>query len=454
MRGRLTREKRLEISVTRLKKSNASLRSEMQELKRIIKTQKQHINQLELKLEDKEFQRKRLLERLYKSNSEEPDQKPLGKKPGSLGYHRPKPHDQDITEEIKLTPTRCPYCKRRDGLGPVKDTMIKYTEDIVIVPEQIVKKYIITTHWRGNCKEYVRSDRAPPHLGRIGTNVMAYVLYARYRLRLPYNRIRQSLKDLHHFDLSEGEITLQLVKAKELFKEDYDAVIELIRIADKVYCDETGWRIKGTNFWIWVFVTDKGIRYVIEDTRGKGVAQDALGDKQDRVLISDFYAAYKNIPGENQYCWVHLLRDSKDTESVFHDDLKEAYHQLKSELAQPRGKRAYKRLDKLLQDISEKQYVNGSIQRIKTLQKRIAKTRLQLLTCLKYEGVLPENNTAERALRNHVVMRKIFGGSRSLDGAKAMEVNTSVIDTLLHQQADKGFFEVMLPKLKELRREV
>jgi transposase len=354
MRGYLTREKRLEISVMRLKKSVASLREQVKELTTSLQERDNRIKELEVKLQDKELQRQKLLERFYKPNSEEPNPKPLGKRPSTQGYHRTKPKDEDVTEEIKLIPTRCPCCKRRDGLGPVKDTLIKYTEDIVILPEKIVKKYIITTHWCAYCKEYIRSDKVPAPLERIGTNVMAYILYARYRLGLPHHLIQQSLKDLHHFNISEGEITLQLEKARELFKNDHAAVIELIKIADKVYCDETGWRIKGKNFWIWVFVTDKGIRYVIEDTRGRGVAEDALGDKEDRVLISDFYAAYKSIPGHNQYCWVHLLRDSKDTESVFHTDLQEIYHTLKLELAQPKEKREYKRLDKLLQDIAEK----------------------------------------------------------------------------------------------------
>jgi hypothetical protein len=53
-------------------------------------------------------------------------------------------------------------------------------------------------------------------------------------------------------------------------------------------------------------------------------------------------------------------------------------------------------------------------------------------------------------LRNSVVMRKIFGCSRSsIKTAKIMEVNTSVIDTPLKQNPDKRFFEVILPKLKE-----
>jgi alpha-amylase/alpha-mannosidase (GH57 family) len=285
-------------------------------------------------------------------------------------------------------------------------------------------------------------------LERIGPNVTGYVLYARYRLRLPFNKIKQSLSDLHNFHLSEGEISNQLEKAKEIFKEDYETVIELIRISDKVYCDETGWRVRGKNFWIWVFVTEEGVRYVIEDTRGKGVAEKALGDNENRVLISDFYAAYKNLPGENQYCWVHLLRDSKRSESVFHKDLKKAYAILKQELSKKLKERNYKRLDKLLGRISQKKYADENISLVQKLQKRIRKNKKELLTCLKYEGLLPENNTAERALRNSVVMRKIFGCSRSLKTAKIMEVNTSVIDTLLKQNPDKRFFEVILPKLR------
>jgi molybdopterin-biosynthesis enzyme MoeA-like protein len=299
----------------------------------------------------------------------------------------------------------------------------------------------------------VRSNKVPPDLERIGPNVMAYVLYARYRLRLPFNKIQQSLADLHNFKISEGEIANQLEKAQELFKNDYANICELIKISDKVYCDETGWRIRGKNFWIWVFVTEREIRYVIEDTRGGGVPRTALGDNPDRVLISDFYAAYKKIPGRNQYCWVHLLRDGEHTESKLYDDLANIYQQIKDELKKEIKDRDKKRLDKLLHEIAAKNYEAKSEaldKKIKTLQKRIAKTAPNLLTCLDFENVLPENNTAERALRNNVVMRKIFGCSRSVASAKVMEVNTSVIDTLLRQNPDNSFFDLVLPKLKKV----
>jgi len=188
---------------------------------------------------------------------------------------------------------------------------------------------------------------------------------------------------------------------------------------------------------------------VIEDTRGKGVPTNALGDKEDRVLISDFYAAYKNLPGKNQFCWVHLLRDSKATQSKFHKDLKNIYSELKAELAKDLQDRNYSRFNESLKDISQKKYSGENILQVQKLQKRIERNHKQLLTCLEYAGVLPENNTAERTLRNSVVMRKIFGCSRSVKSAKIMEVNTSVIDTLLKQNSEKRFFEVILPKLKK-----
>lgn len=453
MRGKLSSEQRLKQNNQRLKSNNLRLRQEKLGLQKENQQLKDKVQELEQKLENKELQRKNLQEKIYKTNKKGINAKPLGKKPGERGYSRKDPQPEDVTEEVKFIPNQCPYCHQHD-LKPSQKTIIKYQEDIVIVPHKIIKKYVITKHWCPHCQEYVKSDKIPPNilnLERIGPNVLAYVLYARYRLRLPFNKIQQSLKDLHNFEISEGELANQLAKAQEIFHQDFEAIKELIKISDVVYCDETGWRVRGQNFWIWVFVTKEGIRYLIEDTRGKRVAEQALGDKEDRTLISDFYAAYGSLPGNNQYCWVHLLRDSKKTESPLHEDLKQVYENIKLELAKEISKRDFERLDRLLENIAIKKYPQKNILAVKKLQKRIAKTKEQLLECLKHDDVLPQNNTAERALRNNVVMRKIFGCSRSLSSAKIMETNTSVIDSLLLQNPHKSFFEVILPKLKKNR---
>lgn len=435
--------------ISRLEKANEELRarikeqdSEIKRLKGAIKEKDKRIKELEEKLEDKEAQRKQLLEHLYKGNrgKKEGGGKP-GKRKGARGYQRPKPREEEVTEQKVYSLGRCPRC--RGQVGKAVDEVVKYEEDIAIVPQKIIRKHIIGRHWCGRCGEFVRASEAAD-IKRIGLNVMAYILYARYRLRLPINRIRQSLRDLHDFRISEGEIVGQLEEAQQLFSRDYEGVVELIKQSDRVYCDETGWRVGGQNWWMWVFSTDEGRRYVIEESRGKGVAKRALGDKQDRVIISDFYKAYKDLPGKKQKCWVHLLRDAKEASEDMYKDLKGVYEELTSEIEKEKESRDKERIEEELEVIEEKYYKE---KKASPLQKRIREYRKELLTCLDYDNVLPQNNEAERALRGQVVMRKIFGGSRSVNGAKVHEVNSSVIDTKL--KGNPNFFDVFVPLLRE-----
>lgn len=444
-KGQLSREDRLRISNTKLRNINHRYKAKIKELELADKAKDEKIKELESKLEDKESQRKQLLSYLYKPNKEEKDKKPLGKKLGSRGYQRPKPNDQEVTEQFTFTLNKCPAC--RHPVGKAVDTIIKYQEDIVLTPDKILKKFTVTRHWCGNCDAFVKVKDLPP-MDRIGINVMGYVLYARYRLRLPFNKIKQSLKDLHNFDISEGEIANELEKAQLLFGKDHEMIKEFIKIAKVVYADETGWRMNGNNWWLWVFVTDKGIRFVVDDSRGKGVPQEVLGDNANRVLISDFYAAYKNLPGNKQKCWVHLLRAARHIGGQFSEDLQETYQFLLRELEKKKENRNSAIIRVMLKCLAKNKFPEPGIDK---LQKRIKQYTEELLTCLKYDNVLPENNTAERALRPQVVMRKIFGGSRSLNGVQAHAVNTSVIETKLKE--NPNFFEVILPLLKKRREE-
>jgi len=332
MRGQLTKESRLQISVTRLKNESKKYREAISDLKNIIKNQGKEIAELKSKLLDKELQRKELLTFLYKPKKQNKEKQKLGKKPGAKGFHRAIPKDESVTQEYSYTLKQCPICK--DPVGGIVDTVIKYTEDIALKPPPTITKHIITRHWCSHCETYVKSPNVPL-IFRIGINTLGYTLYARYRLRLPMEKIKESLHDLYNFKISEGEISNKLQEAKELFGKDYETIIALIKESTRVYADETGWRMDGKNWWLWVFVGDNGIRYVIEDTRGKGVADNALGQKEDRVIISDGYAAYQNLYGDKQQCWVHLMRVAKNYSPPLYGDLVVLYKKLLIELEKP-----------------------------------------------------------------------------------------------------------------------
>jgi hypothetical protein len=262
------------------------------------------------------------------------------------------------------------------------------------------------------------------------------------------------LSDLHDFVLSEGEIQNQLTEAKASFGDQYDLICGLIRTAKVVYADESGWRMDGDNWYIWAFVApeDGAIRYEVNETRGGGIAKDALGPKQDRVIVSDGYAVYNNIPGWNQQCWVHLLRVAKAKSPALYGELCKLYSRLLRELEKPVEQRNKQQMSDRLTKLQTKTYRKTVEPLAPEVQVRITKHHDQLLACLNHENVLPENNTAERAIRPQVILRKIFGGNRSPTGAKTHAVNTSVIATKLAQHKGKGFFEVMLPLIQEAQR--
>lgn len=445
MRGVLTREQRLQTSVTRLKHSAQKLRMEIKELRCALREKDKRIAALEAKLADKEGQRKELLSYLYQPKRKTDDPKPRGKKPGTAAFHRPKPKPEDVTERHTYALRECPACRRE--VGPAVDTVVKYEEDIVLVPKKTVKEFAISRHWCPKCETFVRSASVPP-ISRIGPNVLAYVLYARYRLRLPFRKIKESLADLHTFTISEGEIAEKLKEAELLFGKDYEAITELVKTASVVHADETGWRMEGEHWWLWCFVAPQGVRYVLEDTRGKGVAEQALGEKRDRVIVSDGYAAYKNLAGEKQQCWVHLMRKAKLHAPMLYADLAFLYHQLLLELEKSVPERNMAYFEERLDHFVRKRY--GEPEARQT-QERIRRDRDDLLTCLLHENVLPENNTAERAIRSQVVMRKIFGGSRSPAGASAHAVNASVIATMQKRYPEKGFFDLIVPLIQKRR---
>jgi len=70
------------------------------------------------------------------------------------------------------------------------------------------------------------------------------------------------------------------------------------------------------------------------------------------------------------------------------------------------------------------------------LANRLSKYEKKLTTFLHHRGVDATNNAAERSLRPAVIMRKITGGSRSDQGAKAWAILASIIRTSQQQGRD------------------
>jgi len=141
-----------------------------------------------------------------------------------------------------------------------------------------------------------------------------------------------------------------------------------------------------------------------------------------------------------QRCWAHLIRELRELAKNFpqavslYNAMRNLYYRLKKAVSEnpppeERDRLHRNALTKLRWWVN-KEYTEPEINRI------LAKIRRGLkhwLTFLLISGVEPTNNRAERALREHVVQRKIIGTLRNSKGTTIYETMMTMIATWKQQ---------------------
>lgn len=423
-----------------LQKENAELRKKKEALEKKKRELENEIGKLEGSIAKLIGHRNKLAGMLFKPNlkktADEPTKKKRGAQLGHKGHGRKTA--QRIDQEKAIHLSHCPHCQHE--LEQNNSFYERIVEDIQLPIKTVVTKYLIQRQWCGHCRKEVHGEPEGtlPHF-RFGLNLIIWILFQKYQLRLPLSLIVASLKEQYAFKISEGGIQGILHQMNTRFGPRYQELIEEIKQSKVKHADETGWRIGGQNAWCWLFSSQNSILYTIEDTRGKAVPEKILGEKPRGVLVRDDYGGYKKLNMEQQSCWAHLLRNSrepaeKETASAEMKDLHQILKAMFLELDQSlkndsleKRKQLYPSYLARISEIIETAYVCPEAKKI---QVRISNQNANLITALLHNNVPLTNNEAERNIRKMVVTRKISGGSRSNAGAATQAVNLSIVKTL------------------------
>lgn len=427
------------------KQKSDRLEELLKERDKFIKELEREKDALEKSIGELKRQREVYKGMVYKPNRKEekrniPNKRTVGGQTGHTGKARNLP--ETINKEFYVFANHCPHCNT--PLTRTKATTTHIVEDI---PEpQTVKtvtsKYVAERQWCSTCqKEITAIPYGVIPKSRLGINLIIQILIWKYVCRLPFATIVQLFKTTYDLDISEGGIAKVLSRTRIWFGPSYAEILKRIRASPIKHADETGWRIKGVNSWLWAFLTKNEAYYTIEETRGKGVPNKILGDCQPTdVLIRDDYKGYEKLPFNHQSCWAHLLRKSHEAAEqsqvseevrILHNKLKEMFGELSKIVSLPfkmmERELAYGYFSNEIKSIIKNRYSANDAVKIQT---RIKKQKNNLLTALLYEDVPLTNNLAERMIRPMVVTRKISGGSRSDNGAQIHAVNMSIIQTI------------------------
>jgi transposase len=379
-----------------------------------------------------------------------PAPKKPGRKPGKdygPKAHRQPPEHIDETYEAPL-PDACPDCG-----GPIEETHIDQQYQVEIPRRPIHRQFNIHIGCCRHCQGRVQgrhplqtSDALGAAAAQLGPDAQAAIVEFNKQGGMSHAKISRVLQSLFGIRLTRGGSTHVVLRAARRSEPVYAHICQSVGQAPWTALDETGWHVGGLPAWLHTLVTADATAYVVDPTRSGDVAERLLGQDYVGVMIHDGWSPYDNFNNaQHQQCLGHLLRrchELLDTATrgavcfprrvseLLHGALdlrdRHAARQLSDHgLAVCRG-----RLSNELFDVIYPPKTNPANER---LAQHLWNHRDDLLTFLRFPGLDATNWRAELAIRFGVILRKVWGGSRTWLGARAQAVLMSVWRTCWQQ---------------------
>ncbi|MFH0875238.1 MAG: IS66 family transposase [archaeon] len=430
-----------------LEEENNRLRKENELLKKALKKERQEKDKIvqDKKKLEKEFEEykakhahtvEELKQALHIKTNNFHIQKQAGAQKGHKGYQRHVPERIDNIKELKLC--KCPDCRTK--LGKVQEIRSRYVTDIKLISQAYVTQYNISRYYCPSCKKLVEKQvpNVLPH-AKFGLNLMLVVMYLRLGLRIPFAKIVSYFWDMHQIKISQGEIVCILKQLVNVYGEYYSWLEKIVKKARVKHTDTTSWRVNSLNYYIWVFVACGVVLYKIRKHNNTKTAMTVFGKTQKGMtLVIDRFSALRALAEAAgfliQYCWSHILSDSRDLAKHFgaegkyvHKKLKNIYQMAKS-LNHKGTPEHVEQLKAEIFQLTQRHYKHHTVRKfVNNLYYRDGENLFRFVTDKDIDST---NNISERELRALVIIRKISFGSRSTSGAHTMAMLLSVIQTL------------------------
>lgn len=353
--------------------------------------------------------------------------KGVGAPKGHEGTTRPTPTPNKF-EELKLV--SCPNCNKQ--LGRPRSVKKKIIESIPEPQPLIITQFTIPHYFCNHCNaEVIPSHPDLPSEGILGPNLQAQIALMKYEDRLPHRKIARTLNRQYGLYLTPAAVLDVTRRVADKLQAVYNAIKEEIRKSKQIVADETGLKVQGKSFWLWVFVSLTSVLFLIRKSRGQEPIKEALGNYNGKVTC-DGWTPYNQVVKIIQRCWAHLLREAKwyaekceRQARVVYEGLCKLFQQIKSCLNESRELR-----EKFYKNCIQKmQFFISACKAHKDLRKLAEKLENGLehwFTCLLHPEIDMTSNKAERALREPVVQRKIS----SLWNEKGIRIKETIISVL------------------------
>src|SRR5437870_4578440 len=422
----------------RLRKENERLKQETERLRR----------KLEAALRASKRQAAPHSRGTPKANPQRP-----GRKPGChYGRQSCRPIPTRVDERITVPlPERCPHC---GGGVEAESCGTQYQEEIV--RRTVVRRFDIAVGRCHECERRVQgrhplqtSDAVGVGSVQLGPEALTLAAILNKQMGLSLGHTRQVLSYGYGLEVSRGGLYRALARMAGRAEPTYDGLVKTARQAAVNGMDETGWKVGGRLQWLHVAVSAQVTVYAILPGRGYEQSVAILGAEYDGFLVHDGWAPYYRFQfAFHQSCLAHLLKRCREMAQIASpsalafpravEHLLQASLELRDrseqgEVSEHGLRTATGKLEAKLDRMLETRRQNPANHR---LARHLEHERLWLFTFLHCPGLDATNNAAERAIRGMVIARKVWGGSRTWEGARTQQILASVLRTCWQQGKD------------------
>ncbi len=128
-------------------------------------------------------------------------------------------------------------------------------------------------------------------------------------LGLSMGKIANLFGTLWKLDVTPGGVCHAIQSIGRRCQTDYQSILDAVRVAEHVTCDETGWRIGGLGAWLHAAATPNLCAYLIDSARGADATDQLIGEDFSGTLVHDGWRPYDRYSrAKHQQCNNHLLR--------------------------------------------------------------------------------------------------------------------------------------------------
>lgn len=368
-----------------------------------------------------------------------------GKKAGGQPGHEGKTLECSavIDSIVEHVPTFCNCCG--NDLQSIPETLIA-TRQFIDIP--VIKPVCIAHRvYRKTCLcGHTTESNFPSNLTarvQYGPNVEALAGYLHARQYLPYQRMKEFFTDVLGLPVSVGGINHIIKRLSQKALPYYEQIRDRISKSTFAGTDETGVKVNGQKNWIWTWQNNDLTFITYSDNRGFKTIEDNFAEGlPNTILVHDRYACHFNCEAmHHQICMAHVLRDLQYLvelypQSKWATEMKILITQaieLKRQLTVQQYYEPFSDREKLQEKLSEllNTPLDPTCKKAKTLQNSLLKHQQYILGFLYHPKIPPDNNGAERAIRNVKVKQKVSGQFKSDDGAEGFAILRSIIDTTI-----------------------